>query len=114
MNGENLARHYSGADVFVFPSRTDTFGLVLLEALACGTPVAAYPVMGPVDVIGKSEGGVLSDDLKEAALQALKISRKTCRQVALEQSWSKCTDQFLANIQAADGVHSAAKSRKAA
>ncbi|WP_298961798.1 glycosyltransferase family 1 protein [uncultured Roseibium sp.] len=113
-NGEDLARHYASADVFVFPSKTDTFGLVLLEALACGTPVAAYPVMGPLDVIGKSGVGVLSDDLKEAALEALKVPRENCRRAALEQSWSKCTEQLLANIETAEKVHSAARSGRAA
>jgi glycosyltransferase involved in cell wall biosynthesis len=103
--GEDLARHYASADAFVFPSRTDTFGLVLLEALACGVPVAAYPVMGPVDVIGDSGAGILSDDLREAALAALDIPRDVCRATALSQSWAVCTDQFLENTAAADAAH---------
>ncbi len=90
-----LAQLYSAADVFVFPSRTDTFGLVLLEALACGTPVAAFPVQGPVDVIGQAPVGVLDDDLQRAALAALKLDRATCRAFALEHGWRACTQQFL-------------------
>jgi glycosyltransferase involved in cell wall biosynthesis len=90
-----LARLYSSADVFVFPSRTDTFGLVLLEALACGTPVAAYPVPGPADVLGQSAVGVLDEDLRAAALAALKIDRGACRDFALQWSWAAVTRQFL-------------------
>jgi hypothetical protein len=90
-----LARLYSTADVFVFPSRTDTFGLVLLEALACGTPVAAYPVQGPLDVVGRADVGALRDDLRLAALAALKIDRQRCRGFALSHSWSAATMQFL-------------------
>lgn len=90
-----LAQLYSGADVFVFPSRTDTFGLVLLEALACGTPVAAYPVQGPADVLGGADVGVLHEDLRKAALMALRIDRARCRDFALRWSWSEITQQFL-------------------
>jgi hypothetical protein len=90
-----LARLYSTADVFVFPSRTDTFGLVLLEALACGTPVAAYPVQGPLDVIGGAEVGVLHEDLRMAAAAALKIDRRRCREFALARSWSVATREFI-------------------
>jgi glycosyltransferase involved in cell wall biosynthesis len=104
-SGEDLARHYSSADVFVFPSRTDTFGLVLLEALACGVPVAAFPVMGPNDVIGDSGAGVLSDDLRRAALEALDVPGDLCRSIAVSQNWAACTDQFLANINAANRAH---------
>ena len=93
-----LATLYNAADVFVFPSRTDTFGLVLLEALACGCPVAAYPVTGPVDVIGDSPAGALDEDLRTAALRALKIDRGVARAHAERFSWEACTRQFLANL----------------
>jgi glycosyltransferase involved in cell wall biosynthesis len=93
--GEELARLFASADVFVFPSRTDTFGLVMLEALASGTPVAAFPVTGPIDVIGDAPVGALDDDLQAAALKALTISRAECRDYALRFSWEKSADQFL-------------------
>jgi glycosyltransferase involved in cell wall biosynthesis len=96
--GEELARYFASADVFVFPSRTDTFGLVLLEALASGTPVAAYPVTGPIDVIGSAPVGVLDDDLRAAALRALDISRDACRAYAEKFSWAASTDAFLAHL----------------
>jgi glycosyltransferase involved in cell wall biosynthesis len=96
--GEELARHFAGADVFVFPSRTDTFGLVLLEALACGVPVAAFPVPGPLDVVGGAGVGVLDWDLGAAALAALEIPRRRCREHALKFSWRACAEQFLANL----------------
>lgn len=102
--GDDLARIYSAADVFVFPSKTDTFGMVLLEAMACGVPVAAFPVTGPRDVIGQSGCGVLSEDLRSAALEALSISRDRCREHALKQSWSKSTRDFLDNIRIAHGL----------
>ena len=97
--GEELARFYSGADVFVFPSLTDTFGMVLLEALASGLPVAAYPVTGPADVIGDSGAGALDPDLGKAALAALAIDPAPCRARALEFTWDRCADGFLENIQ---------------
>ena len=93
--GEDLACHYASADCFVFPSRTDTFGLVLLEALASGTPVAALPVTGPLDVIGSAPVGVLSNDLQAAAMQALTIPRAACRAHASQFSWEASADQFL-------------------
>jgi len=96
--GEELAAHYAASDVFVFPSRTDTFGLVLLEALASGVPVAAYPVPGPLDVIGNSPAGVLHTDLAQAAQAALSISADTARAHALSFSWEACTHQFLSNL----------------
>lgn len=96
--GEELAAHYSAASVFVFPSRTDTFGLVLLEALASGVPVAAYPVPGPLDVIGASPAGVLDEDLSKAARAALGIPPDVCRAHALSFSWESCTHQFLDNL----------------
>lgn len=96
--GEDLVRHYAASDVFVFPSRTDTFGLVLLEALACGVPVAAYPVQGPRDVIGDAAVGALREDLGDACARALEIPRDACRAFALTRSWRACTEQFLANL----------------
>lgn len=96
--GEELARHYASADVFVFPSRTDTFGLVMLEALASGTPVAAFPVPGPLDVIASDKVGVLSEDLGAAAKAALKLSAEDCRAYALGYSWRACAEQFFANL----------------
>lgn len=103
--GEDLARHYSAGDVFVFPSLTDTFGNVLLEALACGVPVAAYPVMGPLDVIGDTGAGVLSENLQEAAEAALDIPRDHCRKIALNYTWAASAQQFLDNCIAAHDIH---------
>ncbi len=94
-DSQQLARLYSAADVFVFPSRTDTFGLVLLEALACGLPVAAYPVPGPQDVVGGSTVAVLDEDLRRAALAALRIDRARCREFAMARSWRNATRQFV-------------------
>jgi glycosyltransferase involved in cell wall biosynthesis len=96
--GEDLVRHYAASDVFVFPSKTDTFGLVLLEALACGVPVAAYPVQGPNDVIGDASAGALDNDLRAACLKALQIPKETARAFAVTRSWRACTEQFLANL----------------
>ncbi len=96
--GEDLARHYAAGDVFVFPSRTDTFGLVLLEALACALPVAAYPVPGPLDVVGPAGVGALDEDLKAAALRAAAIPSERCRAHAERHSWTACVDQFLAQL----------------
>ena len=96
--GEALADLFAGADAFVFPSRTDTFGLVLLEALASGTPVAAYPVTGPIDVIGTAPVGVLDPDLRTAALAALDLSRDACRRHAEGFSWAASARQFLDHL----------------
>jgi glycosyltransferase involved in cell wall biosynthesis len=93
-----LAKVYASADVFVFPSRTDTFGLVLLEALASGLPVAAYPVTGPIDVLGDSPAGALREDLREACLEALRIDRATARAHAEKFSWRAASEQFLAHL----------------
>lgn len=105
-HGEELARHFASADVFVFPSKTDTFGLVMLEALASGVPVAAYPVPGPNDVINGHGVGVLNEDLALAARQALSIPPERCREYALKHSWEACAQQFLGNLYplARDGV----------
>ena len=94
LEGEALAQAYAAADVFVFPSRTDTFGLVLLEALACGLPIAAFPVMGPIDVIGDSGCGVLSEDLQAAAIAALDIPSARCREYASQFRWEASVTQF--------------------
>ncbi len=96
--GEELAKYFAAADVFVFPSLTDTFGLVLLEALACGVPVAAYPVAGPLDVIGDAPVGCLNADLGVAVRKALDASPDACRAHAESYSWDSSVAQFLANI----------------
>lgn len=100
--GKALAEAYAAADVFVFPSLTDTFGLVVLEALACGVPVAAFPVAGPRDVLATMDQahpvGVLSNDLKAAALAALNLEPERCRAFAESQSWDRSVDQFLGNL----------------
>jgi len=103
-----LARHVAAADVFVFPSQTDTFGLVLIEALACGVPVAAFPVQGPIDVIANGVTGYLNEDLKQAALDALKIDPVRCREEALKYTWEACTRQFLDHLNAARPVRDVA------
>ncbi|WP_454720602.1 MULTISPECIES: glycosyltransferase family 4 protein [Cupriavidus] len=107
-----LAKVYASADVFVFPSRTDTFGLVLLEALASGLPVAAYPVTGPIDVLGESSAGVMHEDLREACLEALRIDRATARAHAERFSWRAASEQFLTHLQplpaARDNAHGGA------
>jgi glycosyltransferase involved in cell wall biosynthesis len=102
LTGEALGAAYARADVFVFPSRTDTFGMVLLEALASGVPIAAFPVTGPQDVIGSAPVGVLDEDLRKAALAALDIPRQRCRDFALGLTWRACARQFLDNVVAAD------------
>lgn len=96
--GEDLAAHYAAADVFVFPSRTDTFGLVLLEALASGVPVAAYPVPGPLDVVGDSGAGCLDENLATAVTEALAVPAERCRARAEAFSWDNSVRQFLANV----------------
>lgn len=92
--GEELARHYAAADVFVFPSRTDTFGVVMLEAMACGVPVAAYPVTGPVDVVSPGVSGVLDEDLVTAIRGALKIDPRSTLEYAQGFSWRRCAEMF--------------------
>jgi glycosyltransferase involved in cell wall biosynthesis len=96
--GQDLTSHVAAADVFVFPSLTDTFGVVQLEALACGTPVAAFPVTGPLDVIADRPIGAIDHDLRSACMRALTMSRETCRNFALERSWENSASQFIGNL----------------
>ena len=99
LNQDELARVYAAADVFVFPSKTDTFGLVLLEAMACGLPVAAYPVTGPLDVLGDcATAGVMHEDLRIACLEAVKLRREDAVAHARKFSWRAATEQFLAHL----------------
>src|SRR5262249_41794209 len=98
-SGEELAAHYAGSDVFVFPSRTDTFGLVLLEALASGLPVAAYPVTGPLDVVTSSEVGALDDDLLAAVRRARALDPAACRRFAMRFSWARCAEEFAGHLE---------------
>ena len=95
---EQLAAIYSAADSFVFPSHSETFGLVMLEAMACGTPVAAFPVAGPLDVVGASDGGVLDTDLRAAALRSLHVPRERARARALEFDWDPVCRQFIQHL----------------
>ena len=94
LGGEALAAAYAGADVFVFPSRTDTFGLVVIEALSCGTPVAAYPVPGPGDII-REGAGALDEDLDRAIDAALLCDRDDAAALGARYSWPNCTAQFV-------------------
>ncbi len=96
--GEDLAAHLSAADILVFPSRTDTFGLVNLEAMACGVPVAAYPVTGPIDVIEDGVTGALDNNLARGAERALQINPAACRERALRSSWDACAHEFEGNL----------------
>ena len=103
--GRELAEAYAQADVFVFPSKTDTFGNVILEALASGVPVAAYPVTGPADILGgHPEAGALDDDLSAACLRALDASRPGARALAESFTWEAATRQFLRNVMQANGI----------
>jgi glycosyltransferase involved in cell wall biosynthesis len=102
-SGAELSAHFNCADVFVFPSLTDTFGLVILEAMASGTPVAAYPAPGPIDIIPGSGAGVLAksatEGLREACLECLKLDRKAVRGFAERFSWRACAEDFVRNLQ---------------
>ncbi|MBA4089541.1 glycosyltransferase family 4 protein [Sphingomonas sp. VDB2] len=99
MFGAALAGAYAGADVFVFPSRTDTFGLVMIEALACGTPVAAYPVTGPIDIV-TADSGALSEDLGQAIAAALSCDRAACAAYGQSFSWERSAREFLEGLHA--------------
>ncbi len=101
-SGEELADCYAASDVFVFPSLTDTFGLVMLEAMASGTPVTGFAAPGPVDIIPGSGAGVLADEaggLKQACLEALKIDRAQVRAFAERFSWRACAEEFVRNLE---------------
>lgn len=97
--GDDLAACFASADVFVFPSLTDTFGLVILEAMAAGTPVAAYDASGPKDIIPGSNAGVIDDDLAKAAIACLDLDRSTCRTYAEGYSWKACAEAFIDNLE---------------
>lgn len=101
--GAALAEAYGAANVLVFPSRTDTYGLVMLEALACGTPVAAFPVAGPLDVLTADVSGVMNEDLREACLAAMSLPREACAALAAQQSWRASALEFLARQVLLDG-----------
>jgi len=112
--GKDLTSHLAAADVFVFPRLTDTFGVVQLEALACGTPVAAFPVTGPLDVIADHPVGALDTDLRSACIRALGISRELCRSFALERSWENSARQFIGNLSALQPSRSLRPARRVA
>lgn len=96
--GDELAEYFANADVFVFPSLTDTFGLVILEAMAAGTPVAAFDAPGPRDLIPGSNAGAVGDDLQKACLECLELSREAAREYAEKFSWKACSEEFLDNL----------------
>ena len=112
--GAELAAHLAMADVFVFPSRTDTFGIVMLEAMACGVPVAAFPVQGPRDVVRQGITGILNEDLAVAIEAALRLEPDGCRSFALMQSWERCTRQFLGHLAPIAPVATASRSGESA
>ena len=93
--GKDLAEFYANADVFVFPSRTDTFGVVMIESMACGTPVAAYPVTGPLDVIDQDVTGCMDDDLAQAVYYATQLDRQVVQNHSKKWTWENCAKQFL-------------------
>ena len=97
--GKSLAEFYANADVFVFPSRTDTFGVVMIESMACGTPVAAYPVTGPLDVIEQSVTGYMDNDLALAINKCLELDREQVHYNSLKWTWFNCAQQFLSSLQ---------------
>ena len=97
--GIELAQYLSAADVFVFPSLTDTFGLVMLEAMACGVPVAAFPVTGPIDVVVQGKTGIVDNDLKQAVLKALELQPIDCITYAKQNSWRNCAETFFSHLE---------------
>ena len=97
--GEELAKAYSGADVLVFPSRSDTFGMVMIESLACGTPIAAFPVCGPVDIVENGVNGEMNEDLSIAIRNALSVSREKCLESSQRWNWEKAAEMLI-NTQA--------------
>ena len=101
--GDDLAAHYTAADVFVFPSRTDTFGIVMLEANACGLPVAAFPVTGPIDVVRDGVNGALDEDLAVAAARALQVPRESCVTHARSQSWRRVAEGLASHFAVVSG-----------
>lgn len=107
--GRELAAHLAGADVFVFPSVTDTYGLVMLEAMACGLPVAAQPVTGPVDVVRHGITGILDKDLARACREALVLDRTACLAYAESRSWERSTRQFVSHLTHCKGAQVASK-----
>ena len=96
--GRDLAQHYANADVFVFPSRTDTFGIVMLEAMACGVPVAGYPATGTVDVVQEGVNGAIDEDLSLAVARALQVPRDNCRRFALTKGWDAVGELFAREL----------------
>jgi glycosyltransferase involved in cell wall biosynthesis len=96
-SGKQLADIYRTADCFVFPSKNDTFGVVLIEALACGVPVAAYPVTGPIDILNEKVG-FMDNDLSYAVKKALKLNREDCSNYAKKYDWNVVVDSFVENI----------------
>ncbi len=102
--GVDLAEQIASGSVFIFPSLTDTYGIVMLEAMACGLPVAAFPVTGPIDVVLQGETGILDNDLQKAALMALEISPEACVNFARENSWQRCAELFLENLEPVTGT----------
>jgi glycosyltransferase involved in cell wall biosynthesis len=109
--GDELAAHYAAADVFVFPSRTDTFGVVMLEANACGVPIAAYPVTGPIDVVREGVNGALDEDLAKAAARALQVPRASCLAHAASKGWRRVAEVLLAHL-APRGAEGASRTLK--
>lgn len=101
--GIELAEYLAAADVFVFPSLTDTFGLVMLEAMACGVPVAAFPVTGPIDVVEQGKTGILDNDLHKAVLRALELNPQDCVAYARQKSWRSCAEMFFNHLEPNSG-----------